>query len=525
MDPVLQALDITKKFGDTLALNAVDFDLFPGEIHGLCGANGSGKSTLLNILNGHTVIGETGGFAGELRINGAKVNFRSPRDSARLGIGMVHQELSLIGDLDVASNIRMGQESGYSITEKLLGTALTLIDEKSTRHEADKILSRMGISMEVRRRVTNLPVNLKQFVEIGREIGRTLKILILDEPTACLGADESGRLLQVLMELKQEGMAIIFVTHRLEELQAVCDRVTVFRDGRKAAVYRNSEIRLADLARDMLGESVISTTRERRNPIETEAPILSLRGFACRDQARSGVQMDLDIYPGEIVGFTGLAGHGHNLLPYGLMNLLPWRGGASFKGEPIRQADTGALIRKGVFFLPDERKELGLLLEGTLEENMVFAARNCLGSFLHPSPIRGLSLLNKKLSRTRTEEMIRTLKIRCTGPGQTVKQLSGGNQQKVCIARALLLKSDLLFVGEPTRGMDIHAKEVILDQLLQMNRAHGTAIVIASGEMDELRRVCDRVVVFYDGKIAGIFQAGTPREELLLALAGEKGEN
>ncbi len=525
MDPVLQAVGITKKFGDTLALDAVNFDLYAGEIHGLCGANGSGKSTLLNILNGNSVIEETGGFSGELRVAGSPARFRIPLDSARHGIGMVHQELSLIGDLDVASNVRLGHEASVPLTEKLLGSSLALIDEKSTRQDAETALERMGIAMDVRRRAGNLPVNLKQFVEIAREIGRPLKVLILDEPTACLGAGEAERLMGVLLELKAEGVAIIFVSHRLEELRKVCDRVTVFRDGKTAAHYQNSDISLEVLARDMVGEAVISALRVAPEKGNKKEPILSLQEVNCRDDERPGVKLSLDIYPGEVLGFTGLAGHGHNLLPYGLMNLLPWTGHIRFKGERVSPENAGALIRRGLFFLPDERKELGLLLAGTVEENMVFAARHCLGSFLHRFLVNGLSVLNRKASRRDTEALIHGLGIRCTGPDQPVGQLSGGNQQKVCIARALMLKPDLLFVGEPTRGMDIYAKEVILEQLLMMNREYGTAIVIASGELDELRRVCDRIVVFYAGEVAGIFPSDTDRIELLRAMAGKGRES
>lgn len=523
MNPILQAKSITKVFGDTLALDAVDFDLYPGEIHGLCGANGSGKSTLLNILNGHSVIEETGGFEGALYVNGSRVRFRSPLDSAKCGIGMVHQELSLIGDLDVAANIRLGRETGYLLTEKLFGPALTLIDEKETRKEADAVLKRMGISLSLNQRVRHLPVNLKQFIEIAREIGRTLKVLILDEPSACLGAEEAERLMQVLLEMKAEGVAIILVSHRLDELKRACDRVTVFRDGKKVAEYRNEGITAQNLTRDMLGEAVITALRQTPDNLHERKPVLTLRNVTIRtEQMRSGVKLSLDIYPGEVVGFTGLAGHGHNLLPYGLMNLLPLTGEVCFQGEWVRPCHIGSLIRKGLFFLPDERKELGLLLESTVEENMVFAERYSHGSFLHRFPIKGLSLLNRKTARNHSEELIRTLGIRCTDPEQPVRQLSGGNQQKVCIARALMLKPALLFVGEPTRGMDIHAKEVILKQLLAMNQDQGTAIVIASGELDELRRVCDRIVVFYEGEISGIFPANMDRSQLLQAIAGER---
>lgn len=524
MEPILQAQKITKAFGDTLALDNVDFDLYPGEIHGLCGANGSGKSTLLNILNGHSVIGETGGFLGELRVNGVPVRFSSPLDSARYGIGMVHQELALIGELDIAANICLGIEAGYPLTEKLLGPSLTFIDEKATGAAAKKVLDRMGIALEVGRRVRSLPVNLKQFVEIAREITRSLKVLILDEPTACLGTEEAQQLMEVLLELKGEGLAIILVSHRLEELQGVCDRVTVFRDGKRSASYSKGAIDPIALARDMVGETIIATQRQISRSPGSQEPILSLQEFVCQDQERTGVTLSLDIYKGEILGCTGLAGHGHNLLPYGLMNLLPWTGGAFYQGKEIQPSESGRLLRKGLFFLPDERKELGLLLDSSVEENMVFAARQCLGRFLHRLPFRGLSLMKGRESRTQVEAFIDLLGIRCRGPEQPVRQLSGGNQQKVCIARALMMELELLFVGEPTRGMDIHAKEVILEQLLAMNQEQGTAIVIASGELDELRRVCDRIAVFYEGKIVGVFPAGTPRGTLLRAMAG-KGED
>lgn len=523
MKPIIEAIGISKRFGDTLALDGVDFDLYPGEIHGLCGANGSGKSTFLNIINGHGVIAGTGGYSGELRVHGEPVRFRSPRDSSGCGIGMVHQELSLVGDLNVAANIRFGREAGYPITERLLGPQLALVDEGRTRQAASRILERMGVAVEPHRRVAELPVNLKQLVEIGREIGRELKVLILDEPTACLGEADSLSLFSLLKGLKQKGLAIILVTHRLEELKALCDRVTVFRDGKRVAVYARQAIEPETLAWDMLGKSVAMDRPRREEAPGGLPPLLQLRGFKCWEQGRLGAAMDLEVAAGEILGFTGLAGHGYNLLPYGLMGLMPWSGEAFFKGESLTGCPPESIIRRGVFFLPDERKELGLMLNCTVQENMVLAAQNSLGSCLHPSPLRELALIDGRAARKLAEQLINDLEIRCSGPDQPVWQLSGGNQQKVCIARALLLKPELLFVGEPTRGMDIHAKELILDQLTALHRTHGTTLVIASGELDELCRVCDRIAVFHEGKMNGLFAPDVPRQQLVRALAGERG--
>lgn len=522
MKPLLSAKGIKKRFGETLALDEVDFHLYSGEIHGLVGANGSGKSTLLNILCGNHVIAETGGYQGNLMWEGENIEIHSPSESRALGIGMVHQELSLIGDLNVAANIQLGREAVLDVTEKLFGKEWALIDEKANRKLAALALERMDAPIKPEQNTGALSVNLKQFVEVAREISQNLRVLILDEPTACLGPDDSSKLMALLKELKSEGVAIILVSHRLEELIHSCDRMTVFRDGKVSAVFKKEAFDLDQIALHMLGTSFEKTCRVQRT-LQKDV-VLSLKDFVCGSEQLK-TDFTLEIHKGEVLGLTGLAGHGHNLLPYGLLGLLPWQGEAKFESTNIGRDHANDLIRKGVFFLPDERKELGLLLEESIEENMVFTARHVLGKFTHRLPVQLLSLPNRKAISKYAKDSVKSLDIRCRDVQQPVAELSGGNQQKVCIARAMALVPSLLFVGEPTRGMDIRAKEIILDQLLDLNRNQGTTLVVASGELEELQRICDRIAVFHEGRIYGIYGPDATTHTLLQAMVAQSGGN
>lgn len=520
MKPLLSAKGIIKNFGETRALDNIDFNLYAGEIHGLVGANGSGKSTLLNILCGNEVIWETGGYEGQLFWQEDEVTLKSPVESRRLGIGMVHQELSLIGDLNVAANIRLGREAAFAWTECLFGRGLAYVNETENRKLAAFALERTGVPISPAEKTSGLSVNQKQFVEVAREISSDLKVLILDEPTACLGPDDAARLMGLLKDLKSEGMAILLVSHRLEELTDCCDRMTVFRDGKVSAEFNRNQFDLDAIALHMLGSSVEKTRRvERDLPDET---VLMLENFVCGTQ-QIKTNFSLSVRKGEVLGLTGLAGHGHNLLPYGLMGLMPWKGKAEWAGVSIKQGQTDDLIREGIFFLPDERKELGLLLEESIQENMVFTARHVLGKFAHRLPLKWLNFPNHKAIKKYAESSVEALAIRCRDVGQPVRELSGGNQQKVCIARAIALLPSLLFVGEPTRGMDIKAKEIILDQLLNLNRCQGTTLVVASGELDELQRICDRIVVFHEGHVYGIYGSDATAHTLLQAMIGKPG--
>ncbi len=524
MEYVLEVKSLSKKFQGNYALKNIDFNLKKGEIHGLVGANGSGKSTLLNILFGSSYIEETGGYEGDIWIDGNKTNIKNTYDAVKNGIGMVHQEFALLGDLDISSNIKINRENTYAATEKLLGKDFALVDVEKNQEDSKIALSLLGVDINTNLIVEELSVNIKQFIEIARELDKdNLKILMLDEPTASLNKEDTKLLLEALKDIATRGTSIIFISHRLEEITEICDRITVLRDGENVANYLRKDFNIDKIAIDMVGRQVVKVLRGKSKGHRKD--LISFENVEVDYGEKPYKNISLRVKEGEILGVTGLAGQGQEIFGYGLMGLYDMKGQVFFDGDKIKPGDIPTIFSKGIYMLPDERKEMGLLLEEPVWKNVIFGTWKKKKSFLKRPRLKGLSFLNHDEIRQYTEDIVEDLNIKVSNIYQPTRELSGGNQQKVCIARAMTIEPRLLFIGEPTRGIDIYSKELILDMLLKMNKEKNMTIVISSGEIGELKRVCDRIAVMFEGKVFGIFDPDEKDEVFSLAISGRKFEN
>lgn len=519
-ETMLEVKHISKTFGNVKALSDINLSIRKGEIYGLVGANGSGKSTLMNILFGNSVIEETGGFEGEIYIEGEAVRIRSAKDSIEKGIGMIHQEFVLIPEMSVAENINITRENRNPALAKILGQDLAYLDRKKDREDARKILAKLGFELDESLSVKYLSVNAKQFVEIAREMNkRDLKVLFLDEPTAVLNEEDSIKLMAILKELAKSGISILFCTHRLHEICEICDRVSVIRDGKEVAFYEKEKLQISQLAKDMIGYDVSVTKKQQIK--RWEEKILELKNFSVSMPGEELHQVDLDVYKGEIVGITSLSGHGKLALGYGLMGMFSTEGEVLLHGNKITLTQVQKNIEKGLFLLPDDRKNMGLLMEHSVKENIVFSGFYGKKKFTKKW-FGNLYIKDQKAMDQFVQEQIAKLEIKCAGANQRVRELSGGNQQKVCIARANAMEPEVLAIMEPTRGVDIGAKEKILDLLVEMNRQQGTTILVASSELEELKRICDRIVIFCEGKISAVLPPDASEEAFALAFTGEE---
>ncbi len=517
---MLELRNINKHFGAEPALESVNLDIAAGEIHGLVGLNGSGKSTLLNILFGSTSIHETGGYSGTYLIDGRTCRFSSPRQAIRSGIGMVHQEFALIPEMTVAENILISREKGYLFLDALFPRDFSLVDKRRNAIAARKSLQRLNLELDPNQTTGHLSINIRHFIEIAREISRDdLRLLLLDEPTAVLNTADAEHFLSTLRSLADKGIAILFVSHRLQEILQLCDRLTVLREGKVVACCAARDSTIDSITHLMVRESVVKVSRTRRR--STSTPILSVRDFRVSMAGEDLRGLDLDVNCNEILGIISLSGHGKLAFGAGVIGQVPFCGRMHLAGEEYSSSPCAAMIRNGLFFLSEERSRLGLLHQHSIMDNIVFSALHHNNRFHHPLLPHWLQVPDHKAIRRHAEHCIDVYDIRCAGPLQPVGDLSGGNQQKVRIAHALTLSPRLLIVNEPTRGIDIAAKERILNLFLDVNHSAGTTIVIASSELEELKRVCDRIAVLYRGRLHAILDPAADDLLFTHAISGE----
>lgn len=541
---LLQMKNIGKSYYGTQVLKDIHLNLKPGEIHAVVGENGAGKSTLMNILFGMSVIHSTGGYQGEILIDGQRAEITSPQQAMELGIGMVHQEFMLLPNYTITENIKLNREILKenpllkriphflrpllipfnflsSPLNRLFGNKLKMLDFKAMNADARKALDSLDIDIEEYVTIAGLPVGYMQFTEIAREIDKSnIKVLVFDEPTAVLAESEASSLLKAMQKIAGRGIAIMFITHRLDEVMEVADNITVLRDGRLVVTKPKSETNVFELAELMVGRKVEKMVR-RTDKIDTNNIVLSIKDLRVAMPGEEVKGLDLEVRKGEILGIGGLAGQGKIGVANGVMGLYPCQGKVLINGTELPLNSPRDSMRHGLSFVSEDRRGVGLLLDSSLELNIVITSLQNQGKYIYR--LGPLSQLNGRSIRQHALKMIKELDIRCTGPTQMVKRLSGGNQQKVCIARALTMDPDILFVSEPTRGIDVGAKRLVLDTLVKLNERLGMTIVMTSSELGELRSICDRIAIVTDGKIADILKPDDSDVNFGLLMAGQKG--
>ena len=522
---VLEMDNITKEYSGNQVLKGVNLHIKPGEIHALMGENGAGKSTLMNILFGMPVIHSTGGFGGTLKMAGQPVDIDTPLKAMELGIGMVHQEFMLIPGFTVTENIKIGREiSTPNLVSRVFGKAMEGLDVEAMAKDARKALKTIGLQIEDYVKVAGLPVGYMQFIEIAREIDKTgIRLLVFDEPTAVLTESEADRLLEAMRVIASQGIAIIFITHRLDEVMAVADGMTILRDGEFVARREIKDTNVVEIAELMIGrkvEKLVDTSEEDRRVINDRDIAVSLKDYYVDMPGEQVKGINLHIRKGEIFGIGGLAGQGKLGIPNGVMGLYDVSGEVELFGKPLKLGDTKEALNAGIAMVSEDRKGVGLLLDRSIEDNIVFNAMQIRGEYLHK--FGPFSLKDSKEIRKIAEKMIKDLDIRCFGPTQFSGTLSGGNQQKVCIARALCMSPKFLFVSEPTRGIDIGAKKLVLETLVKLNREQGMTVVIVSSELQELRSISDRIAIVSEGKLVDILSPHASDADFGLAMSGIK---
>ena len=520
---VLKMDNISKEYFGNRVLKDVSLAVKPGEIHALMGENGAGKSTLMNILFGMPVIHSTGGFEGTVEIGGQPAAIRAPHEAIEYGIGMVHQEFMLIPGFTITENIKIGREiSRPNLASRIFGKQMETLDSEAMAKDARKALNTVGLGISEEEYIRGMPVGYMQFVEIAREIDKTgIKLLVFDEPTAVLTETEAENLLQTMKKIAESGIAIIFITHRLDEVMAVADSVTILRDGEFVAHKEIADTSVTDIAELMIGrkvEKLVDAAEDAERSIDENDIAVKIRDFCVAMPGEMVKGVDLDIRKGEIFGIGGLAGQGKIGIPNGIMGIYESSGTVEVFGKKLNLNNLGEALRNGIASVSEDRRGVGLLLDESIEENIVFSAIQIKKQFLK------FGMMDTKKIRAHANEMIKLLDIRCTGPRQHAGDLSGGNQQKVCLARALTMDPDVLIVSEPTRGIDIGAKKLVLEYLAKINREMGKTIIVVSSELVELRSVCDRIAIISDGKLSSIMSPDAPDAEFGLAMSGSKVE-
>ena len=513
--PLLEMKNIQKSFYGNQVLNDINITLNEGDVLGLCGENGAGKSTLMKILFGMEEIAETGGYGGEIFFNGEKVDFKSPFDALNAGIGMVHQEFSLIPGFTATENILLNREPlKRNVISEVFGERLNTLNYNEMTGRAENAIEKMGFKIDPKMVISDMPVGHKQFTEIARELSKdNLRLLILDEPTAVLTESEADALLKSIKSMSERGVAVIFVTHRLEEIMTVCNKVVVMRDGLVVMDCPAKETDVKKITKAMVGRDVNVIDNKSTGTDEHSETIMSIKNLWVDMPGETVRNVSLEVKKGEILGIGGLAGQGKLGVPNGIMGLYEAGGTVEFEGKEIPLNSPRKCLDSNIAFVSEDRRGVGLLLDETLEWNIAFPAMQIQNKFLKKLLGGLIKWRDEKAIKEVTDKYIDELQIKCTSSKQKAKELSGGNQQKICLAKSFALQPKFLFASEPTRGIDVGAKSLVLEALRKLNKEKGVTVVVISSELEELRGVCDRIAIVSGGEVVGILPASQSSEE------------
>jgi len=496
LPPLLEVKGLTKSFPGVLALRGVSLHLKKGEVLSLIGENGAGKSTLMKIL-----AGVQPADSGEYLIEGGPVNFQNVRDAMNRGIALIHQELNLASNLDLAANIFLGREPNKK----------GIIQDNEIREEATKYLQRVGLDLPTDTITGTLPIGKQQLVEIAKALSCDARVLIMDEPTSSLSQKETETLFEVVKDLKNQGISVIYISHRLGEVIELSDRVTVFRDGENAGDLAKEEINHENMVRLMVGRDLSEFyDRQIHQPGKT---VLQAREII--SPAHSTIPVSFEVRAGEIVGIAGLVGAGRTELLQTIFGVTPALGGElELDGKSFRPQCPADAINAGIALAPEDRKQHGLVLPMTVRENSSLPS-------LERDQTKGF--LNQEAELKISEKAVEQMQIKTPSIEQIARFLSGGNQQKIVLGKWLAMNPKLLMLDEPTRGIDVGAKREIY-KLMEKLAGEGMAIIFVSSEMEEVLGMADRAYIMHEGKISGELDRNELSEESIMNLAtgGEK---
>lgn len=490
--PILEMRQISKRFPGVVALDAVDLTVFPGEVVALAGENGAGKSTLMKILGGVYSPED-----GAIFVTGNETQIRSVSDAAANGIGFVHQELNVLDNLTVAENVFLGREPR---------TFGVLIDRKKLNSDTEIYLKRLGLDVSGRKPLGELSIAQQQMVEIAKALSLNARILIMDEPTSSLTLTETERLLDVIKDLRSQGVSVIYISHRLGEIQQIADRVVVLRDGKNAGVLERDEINHDNIVKLMVGRDLERFSKPSASDLKE--PFAEIDDLRTRRYPASSVSFD--VRKGEILGFAGLVGAGRSEAAQAIFGVDPSVSAKiSLDGQRVDIRSARDAIKNGIYLVPEDRRIAGLIVDIQIRENITLPALARYSS-------RGL--VSKNRESKRAVEMCEKLNVKAPSPETKAANLSGGNQQKVVLAKWLSLNPRLMIFDEPTRGIDVGAKAEIY-QLMRDLAANGVAIMMISSDMEEVLSESDRIAVMHEGKITGIVDRADASEETIMKLA------
>jgi ABC-type sugar transport system ATPase subunit len=494
---ILEARNIIKTFPGVKAVDDVSMHVKKGEIMGLIGENGAGKSTILKVING---IYKSGSFKGTIVVNGSEVEFSSPHDALRKGIGFVPQEINVMNDLTVAENIFVGHLSAGN-------KSFTNPSELNKR--TTDFLEKNKIKLSPRMRVRMLSIGQKQLLMIARALSWEPEVLILDEPTTALSKEDVENLFHIIRDLKQRGTSIVFVTHKLEEILALTDSVTILRDGKKISVYNRDEYDTSIIVRDMVGREITNMYPQRSTQIGDE--LLRIENLTVEHpkiQDRNLIEdISFTLKKGEVLGIAGLVGSGRSETLNAIFGKYPVKSGKTYlNNEEIRIQSCSDAIRNGIALVSEDRKTDGLLMLANIKHNIVLSNLKKI--------LKGL-IINKKLENDVSNEYMKSLNIKATGADTMVVNLSGGNQQKVVLAKALNSEPKILILDEPTKGIDVGSKNEIYN-LINKLVSMGISIIMVSSELPELIAMCDRFIVLAGGRMVGELSKDEASQEAIM---------